>query len=394
MRENKYIPILIFAIAGVWLRWYLIHTPGYVNDINSFLAWGNQIKDHGFWSLYSKSYSQFLDYPPLIPLITSWWMRINIFSALTTPQFFKVLPTMAEIALLIITALFVIRSKVEYKSTLLAVIFLQPGMALVTSSWGQVDAILVLVLILGFVVMEANLFVATFLMFLGLLIKPQAILGLLVFGIFIFAKHGFIKFLKQLGFLVVLVAAVALIFKFHNGNFFSIYLLSTSRYQYLSVNAFNIWWLMNGSKSFGLSDVAAKPIGMALFAAFLIPGVYYLIKKASKLPQVFLVLSYVYLIFFVFPTEIHERYLYPAVVFAAIAAILSKRIFGVYLILSATLFLNCYAVLQTIFPQFQSVIPISGNLLAGNWTIIVAAANVLVAIYLSLYLTNEVFKRS
>jgi len=395
---------IVFFIStvgiAIWLRLYFLHQPGYINDINSFLAWGNQIKSSGFWSLYSH-YAGYLDYPPLVPIITSWWLKIGEIFKFENPfYFFKILPTIFEVALVIISASYVLRSKAKYKEALLAVIIIQPALSLITSAWGQVDSILVLLMILGYLLVDKNEFIGTALMFLALLTKPQALIGVFVYFVYLLLHKGAVNFLKQAGFFAVLIAAAFLIFKTKDADFFSVYFLSSSRYQYLSVNAFNLWWLLKGAPSFDLKDTAtsgisARTLGLTFFAAFSAPALFYLWKKAKKIPEVLLVVSYFYLAFFVFLTQMHERYLYPAVALLAISAILNKKIFWVYLILTATLFLNCFAVLQSTFPQFTSIIHQNmGNLLTANWTRAAAAVNVIVALYLALYFAYESLQSS
>jgi len=395
---------IVFFIStvgiAIWLRLYFLHQPGYINDINSFLAWGNQIKSSGFWSLYSH-YAGYLDYPPLVPIITSWWLKIGEIFKFENPfYFFKILPTIFEVALVIISASYVLRSKAKYKEALLAVIIIQPALSLITSAWGQVDSILVLLMILGYLLVDKNEFIGTALMFLALLTKPQALIGVFVYFVYLLLHKGAVNFLKQAGFFAVLIAAAFLIFKTKGADFLSVYFLSSSRYQYLSVNAFNLWWLLKGAPSFGLKDTAtsgisARTLGLTFFAAFSAPALFYLWKKAKKIPEVLLVVSYFYLAFFVFLTQMHERYLYPAVALLAISAILNKKIFWVYLILTATLFLNCFAVLQSAFPQFNSIIYQNmGNLLAADWTRAVAAVNIIVALYLALYFAYESLQSS
>ena len=54
--------------------------------------------------------------------------------------------------------------------------------------------------------------------------------------------------------------------------------------------------------------------------------------------------------FFILPTRVHERYLYPFVAIGAILAAVSVRWRIAYVVLSATTFLNMYVVLTTLYP--------------------------------------------
>jgi hypothetical protein len=125
----------------------------------------------------------------------------------------------------------------------------------------------------------------------------------------------------------------------------------------------------------------------------MIPGIIWLYKRAKGIADYFLVASYAYIIFFVFPTQIHERYIFPALALLPFAVIKSKKFFWLYLALSVTLFLNNFAILQGAYPQFPILSFLAPGSWEGSWTQWVAAVNVLIAIYLAGYFIYESFKK-
>lgn len=390
--------IVIFSLLAIALKWYFFVQRGYEMDIATFIGWSDKIKEGGFWSLYSSGYQSGVDYPPLIPLVGHYWLMLRGSLPFTDFQVFKLMPTLAEIIFSILTAIFVLRSKSKYKIPLLAFVIIQPALGVVTTAWGQVDSILSLFIICAFLLFDQNLYLASFFLFLALLTKPQALLAIMVFFLAVLFRKGFFNFLKQGLFWIVMMGIMMVIFSLHSSNFLSVYLMSTGRYPHPSMNAFNFWWVFFGEQSNSISDslgnlVSYKTLGYALFAGFLVPAVYFLYKKAKTLPDYFLVLAYTYILFFDFPTQIHERYIFPALALLPFAAVKSKKLFWVYIALTVTLFLNNYAILQYAFPQFTELAFLNPVSWVGDWTRIIAIANLAIAVYLAYYFLYETFKQ-
>jgi len=396
--RSVYLVVLVSIVLGILLRIYFLFQAGYELDINTFIYWSHKITEGGFWSLYTTNYQSGLDYPPLIPYLGNYWLCLKFFFNLADQQIFKLLPTLAEIIFSLIAAIFVWKSKSQYKTYLLALVIIQPALSLITTAWGQVDAVLALFLICAFILIEKNLYLSTLFLFLALLTKPQALFGIFIFYVIVLFRKGFLNALKQFAFFLILAGGMYWLFASHSSDFLAVYLLSSSRYPLLSLNAFNFWWLLFGSSSFSISDtigqiLSYKTIGLCLFAAFLAPAIFYIYKKAKSLPEYFLAASYIYLLFFTFPTQIHERYLYPAIALLPFAAIKNKKIFWVYVILSVTLFLNNYAVLQSVFPQFKEIASTLYLPISSSFTKVISLVNVIVAIYMASNFIYESFKK-
>jgi len=390
--------VFLFVVIAVLLKAYFLSQRGYEMDIATFLEWSGKIRSEGFWSLYSSGYQSSLDYPPLVPLIGKYWLDLRGSFSVNELTFFKLMPTVAELFFSLITALIVYRSKSQYKIPLLAFVIIQPALGLITSAWGQVDSILSLFIIGAFVLIERNLYLSSLLLFLAFLTKPQAVLAIFIYFLILLFRKGFLNFMKQVAFWLLLIVIMVALFSVKNSDFLSVYLLSAGRYPHLSMNAFNFWWLFFGEQSHTISDaigtlVTYKNLGFLLFGGFLIPAVLFLYKKARTLPDYFLVLAYIYIIFFNFPTQIHERYIFPALALLPIAVIRDKRLLWSYILLSITLFVNNYAILQYAYPQFPVFNFLVPESWVGDWTKVIAAANVGLVIYLAFYLSYEAYKK-
>lgn len=391
--KNTYIILIVAGLLSLILRIYFLFKPGYSFDIGCFLDWGGRIKSDGFWSLFGGDYYQNnsgIDYPPLVPLLCSWWFSLV---GNTTTFYYKVLPTIFEVGIIAISSFFVIKSNYKYKNLLLAIVIVQPALALVTSAWGQVDSIMSLLIIVGFLFWEKNLYLASSFLFLAFLSKPQAVIAIFIYFVCLFFKNKK-DFLKQVVFWIVIFILMTIIFRFFgNSNLFDPYIRSVGRYTNLSLNAFNLWWLLYGSEAWNIQDSTGpyKVIGLFLFAVFEIPVIIYAIKKKIDFSSLILLTSYSYLLFFVFPTQIHERYLFPAIAMLAIQSVASNLITSFYIVLTATFFYNCFAVLESVYPQFVYV---SENLLQGFAPRIASFINVVSVIFFAYFVIYEAFRKN
>lgn len=385
-KENLIILVLVAVVLSLAIRSFFLIKPGYNFDINCFISWGEEIKNNGFWSLYGGNYyPELTDYPPLIPLISSWWISLTGNSVL----WFKILPTLAELLLVVISAYFVYRSESKYKKILLFAVIFQPALALVTSAWGQTDSILSLLIVLALIFYEKNLYLSSILLFLALLAKPQAIVAILIFFLSLLLTTKRKELFGQVLLWIFISVAIMLIFKNFGGSSpLDPYINSVGRYDKVSLNAFNFWWMIFHEHSWTLSAAGFyNKVGFILFGLFEIPVIFYLLRKRRiGFVELLLLTSYSYLAFFVFPTQIHERYLFPALALLAIPAASNKNIFYIYLILTVTLFYNCFAVLESVYPQFLSI---SVNLLAGDIPVIISFVNVAATAFFAYRLLYE-----
>jgi hypothetical protein len=157
-------------------------------------------------------------------------------------------------------------------------------------------------------------------------------------------------------------------------------------YPYVTVNAYNLWalfpsdlgksladgggWICdfagpgspgtdsaaycaaNGNLVFGA--IPAVAIGTGLLLAFFAASLWVVARRPDR-PTILVVVAVLALGFFALPTRVHERYLYPFFPVALILAAVSVRWRIAYVALSATAFLNLYAVVTTIYPGNPSI---------------------------------------
>lgn len=219
-----------------------------------------------------------------------------------------------------------------------------PAVIFNTAVWGQFDAIYTFFLVLSLVLVfssKPKLAVVAFM--LGVLTKPQSIALAPLFFFLIWRKTDWKGFATSVVAAVVTVFAVIIPFEWTNGNpvtFLSnIYFGAYNGYQYTTLNAFNLWgfvgmWVPDTTLTFVL--------GWAMFAALAAFTVYF-VSKRFEVNREMLVLFGAFVLFFGFfmlPTRIHERYLFPAMAVLALMFVFLKKTRPLYMVLTATCFVN------------------------------------------------------
>ncbi|HEY7130776.1 MAG TPA: hypothetical protein VH440_00925, partial [Candidatus Limnocylindrales bacterium] len=181
-------------------------------------------------------------------------------------------------------------------------------------------------------------------------------------------------------------------------------------YPYASVNAYNPWALAsaggtgiaaNGGWACDTFILQAAPgdplcpdavtflgipavfIGAALLvAAFVIVG--YLVARRPTPLMILVGVAVLSVAFFVLPTRVHERYLFPFVAIGAMVAGASLRWRLAYIVLSATMFLNMYVVLTTLYtdnPGIQDWLGIGEAVRSQAGVTIIAVAGLATALW-------------
>ncbi len=388
----KKVIFLVAVIAiGVFLRISLVDKPGYVFDIDSFVSWGEQMRISGSANFYANSYDGY-QYPPVVPSLVA--AAFDLFGKYPCEAIVKYLAIAFDLILAFITMFAILGSKYEKKYYLVALVAIQPAFALVSACWGQVDSILATFLILSTILATKNRYFATSLFIFSILVKPQAILAIFVYYLFVLLSKGYKEFFHQ----VIFGMAVCAVLEFAMRAYFKVSIWpfltsSVGAYQNLSLNAFNLWWAIYGHNSWDIKDTVGgllsfKLLGLGLFVLFIAPAIYYL-KRAKKVENLMLVMGYVYLAFFIFPSQIHERYLFPSIAFLAFAPLVDKNFLWFYTALMASFLVNVFAVLQSVYPQFEFF---KFNLLSGDWSRVVAAINVGICLYFFVWFLTKITK--
>lgn len=238
-----------------------------------------------------------------------------------------------------------------------------PAVIYVSAYWAQVDAIHTLWLLAALLAaLRARWGWAGIFTALALLTKLQAIVLLPLLLLLAWRWRGLVRLgLGGLATLALGLAPFALTGALR--SVVSVYGGSVGYYPRLTVGAYNLWWSADyiGRKLLGhpptndmviAGPVTVRWLSLALFGAY---GVLILWALWRSTPPdgpapatalaVFFAAGMLFFGFFMLPTEIHERYVLPALAFLAPVAWRSRGLLIAYLLLSATILLNVLEVL-------------------------------------------------
>lgn len=351
-REKWLLPALLFA--GFALRAFLaVSTEGYPYDTNTFLAWAQHMASQGPSGFYSPGY--FADYPPgymlvlwgVGSLVRMLGVAIHSRTALFLLTLVPILCDLALAALLYRMAV----PRLGRRGGLLVfcLVLFSPMLIFDCAVWKQVDSVLSLILLLCFFALQGKQYLSAGIFYAAaLLIKPQALLFGPVFATcyllpFCFGenakqrgqalKNAFLSLICCLG----VLAVFALLFQGEQEPLrwlLKKYTTTAVSYPYASINAFNLFALLGGNwapqdavpfllswKQWGFVGILVITVVTGWFAV-----VSY--RRNPKQFSPFLLGAFYCCGIFILAHNMHERYLFPAVLFlfAAFALLRDRRL--------------------------------------------------------------------
>jgi Gpi18-like mannosyltransferase len=340
-REVIFLAGLLLAALAV--RLILFPLEGYQNDTNTFISWFGTAAEHGIRPFYSVV--SWCDYPPFNVYI--FW----VFGSLTNSvaawgigaaSIVKVAPTIFDLATSVLIYYF-LRRELPFKQSLITTAFyaFNPAIIFNVAVWGQFDAIYTFFLVLSLMVALKKYPEVSALVFaVALLTKPQGIALLPLVALVILKKNGIKRLLTSTAAFVGSFFLFILPFEWTNPVTFlsDIYFGAYSGYQYTSINAFNLW----GMFGLWIPDGSLNIVGWAMFGAFSAFTIYILYKRFHVSGNLLAIYGafLLFFAFFMFPTRIHERYLFPAISILVLLLPYAKKIRLLYVGLTATLFVN------------------------------------------------------
>lgn len=349
MKFKLEINLYIIIIIGLLFRLLLIPLPGFQIDVNVWFAWAERLNQTGFANFYSDQI--WTNYTPGYLYILGFLGFIkNLF--LINDSVFTLILKLPSIVAEIILGIFIYKQLVPksfiWATMGLTFILFNPVFIFNSSVWGQIDGLFSLALIMSiYFLNKGRLIPSTIFLSLGFLIKPQAIALLPLFALFLIRNFS-VKNLSQL-IIPFLLTVFSLSLPFFINQPFSglpkLFSKMVSDYSFTSLYAYNFWgmigfWIPDNTLWSGLSY---QTWGYILLASYwIVVGYLYFKKKLS----VYALATLATLGFFFLPTRVHERYLYPAIVFLILLAAYHKS--RLLLILSGALtflhLLNLYYV--------------------------------------------------
>jgi dolichyl-phosphate-mannose-protein mannosyltransferase len=356
--KREFIVLAALLFFSVIVRVLLFSVSGYKNDLNTFEAWYNIAATYGpnvFYNVVS-----WVDYPPFNVFI--FWIFgsianfFSLFGSNLIVYLIKLPPTIFDLATSTLLFFFM-QKRFDLKIASLGTAFyaFNPAIIFNVAIWGQFDALYTFFLVLSLLLLfESKPKLATVAFMLGILTKPQSIALAPLMVFFIFRKYTWRELIASIGVAIITVFAVILPFEWTNGNPITflrdIYFGAYNTYPYTTVNAFNVW----GFGGMWKSDtpvflfVNLYAVGWIMFGALVTFTLYFVYKRlwVSDEKLVLFAAFLLFFGFFMFPTRIHERYLFPTFSVMALLIPFLKKMRLIYVVLSGTFFFNQVYVLS------------------------------------------------
>jgi len=239
-----------------------------------------------------------------------------------------------------------------------ALFALNPVLIWLSSYWGQVD-----VLHGGLAAgawgaaLAGAPALAGILLVLGVLVKPQGLLVLPAAAALLARRTGGRGLARAVvaGAAVGAVVTAPFIISGYGGRLVGIYAGAGDVYPYVSVNAFNPWWCVTVLRPHGISrplmsdaitlagPLTLRALGLVLFAlasAWIVWRVARAERPDADPSRAWRLLTLQWMAFFLLATQVHERYLVPAILSFAPAVVLDRRWLVPWLALTGAILLN------------------------------------------------------
>jgi Gpi18-like mannosyltransferase len=358
-----FIPAIL--VLGFILRVIFLPNPGFEADISFWKSWGLATYDHGIvWGIENTNNNYPTAFAYVLGAMTwvyslfadphnfsEYWSNTNLL-------FLTISKTPAVVADFIIFGLMVwIGKRAEklgfpplplYLYVLAAMaFFLNPITIMDSAWWGQVDSLGVLIFLVAFIfAVKRYPFLAGLIYMASMMTKLQNMIYGPLFFILLWQLTGFRGLV--LGVFGAMTGFVGFNYEFFAarkmGLVFESLTVNYDYFPFLSLNAYNFWWIVAGANGMHILDkfsqiglVNAKTLGLYLFASLYATAALLMVKNTfrrmvgsanqSRTPSspisredtqsvlygFFSAMIIAACAFFLFQTESHDRYAFPVV---------------------------------------------------------------------------------
>ena len=403
--------LLVLLLGGLALRltiaYVLFPASGFESDLASYASWASSMAEYGPGGFYANA--GFADYPPAY-LYVLWGTGLLAGSAGDVGEFIKLPPILFDIAVAYVIFRLVRGwtwpgARSETLALAAAALYLFNPVTMYDSAlWGQTDAAGALVLLLGIAaLMRGNSEGAAALAATAALVKPQFGVVLIPLVAFVLIKRHLLqpssgprnrpwapeplaRWLERsqgpLRLVTAFAAAwlaffvIALPFGMGPLEYLERMFGTAGGYGYLTVNAYNLWALLGADGSPSLAEALnwnedTAPLlgllpGVAIGAALLMAGFLWGTVRAAVRDDRWTLIAaatFLAIAFFILPTRVHERYIFPAIALLPLLAVVQRRWAIALLLLSIGAFINLHGILTLPLYGTQNV----ETLALGEW---------------------------
>ena len=334
----------LLLLVGLIIRLAVLDAPGHYGDGVVMTRWAENMAAYGPWGFYRHDGAV---YPALL---YAYWPLGLLLDGADLARAVKGISIPFDLALGLVV-FFAARRMVGSARALIApaIYLLNPAVILAGPVWGQVDAAGTLAYLGALVALASRRFgLAGVLTALAMLLKPQFGLVALPVGIIAFqswrATRSVAPMVRALVGAAVMYLAVAMPLRLDPVSFVARAVSIAGDKPITSANAPNLWGVLVGYK---VPDAPYVLIGAGLLllglGASLLP-----LRRRHDLRTILAVGLFLVLAFYLLPTRIHERYLFPAIAVLAPLAATSWRVLVAFVLVSVAFALTMlYALVTT-----------------------------------------------
>ncbi|MEY8349107.1 hypothetical protein AALF16_12520 [Bacillus cereus] len=355
---------LVVIVISFSLRLYLASKlEGFNRDQLFFVDWMETVRKYGLGDVYA--YGDMVNYPPFFLALLGIYGDILSFFNIhveTAGVLIRIPSILFEVIAIFI---FIVASKKLgnpiIRAILVTFLAFNPAVIVDGTIWGQVDMLHSILMVSAILLLISNPVWSGMLYAVALLAKFQSIVIAPVFAIFflkvIFERKEFKQLFRYiLGFCIPLLI-FGCYFAAHgtfNAMLNQAYLSAVGTFPAVTVNAMNIWYYVIGTTPDMLDTIKILPhlnlkgVGLLLLSiAVALICIYVFFNRQSNTLVLLKAATFICFAFFMLPTEMHERYSFPALVFAVFVLLYDVKWTGIVFGLTVTIFLNLVMVLYT-----------------------------------------------
>lgn len=368
--------LALIAALGILLRVIIAYVAlppdaGFAADLNSFRSWASELGARGPWGFYARG--MFVDYlPGYMWVLWALGSLGALVTGSTDPGALIKLPAILADGLLVFaTARLATDLGAPRHGQLVAAVAMAVGPMIWLDSavWGQVDSVGTAALLLSLsALIRGKTVRGAILAALAAVLKPQFGILIPIVAVLAFVRARSAR--DPWAFVVAglagaaTIAIAALPFGLTLPDVLAKVAEAAGGYPYLSVNAWNPWALIEvGGRAVvdatgWASDIDPLPlvgipgvaIGSAAIAAAVLVAMRYV--RSDTAIRTVTAVAILAIAFFVLPTRVHERYLFPAIPLTIALAAARPAWRWIAVVISVAFFANSWGVLT--LPYFQN----------------------------------------
>jgi len=335
------------------------HVYHHYDVVDCFLAWARATGGARPWDVYTAGVgADDCDYPPLVPYFLAAAEGARLLAGAAPVSAMAILllklPNLVAQLLLVPTALAGLHGLIDDQAARRAALFLavSPVFFVNAALWGQFDVLLTLFMLAAVLaLLRDQPVLAGAALGLALATKLLAVVLVPLLALYAWRRFGTKEVLRGAGaaFLVMVLLALPHVIAGRGRAVLAAYTGAVGYYPYRTAEAYNTWYLLDRYDVLvrGMSPPEARrddrpalgPLTfhhLGLIAFGVTTAVVLLALARRPTPKALLwAASFQLFAFFMLPTQVHQRYIVPAVAMMALLAPLSRR--GLVLFAGVTL---------------------------------------------------------